>query len=49
MNIEVRYLSKSGNTKKVAEAIAKALNVAAKPITENVNRDTDILFFPKGY
>jgi flavodoxin len=44
MNIEVRYLSKSGNTKKVAEAIAKALNVVAKPITEDVNHDTDILF-----
>ncbi|MDR0858477.1 MAG: flavodoxin [Oscillospiraceae bacterium] len=44
MNIEVRYLSKSGNTKKVAEAIAKALNVTAKPITEAVPAGTDVLF-----
>ncbi|MDR3050669.1 MAG: flavodoxin [Oscillospiraceae bacterium] len=44
MNIEVRYLSKSGNTKKVAEAIAETLNVAAKPITEPVSPDTDLLF-----
>ncbi|MFP3154410.1 flavodoxin [Lachnospiraceae bacterium ZAX-1] len=44
MKIEVRYLSKSGNTQKVAEAIAKAVNVTAKPITEPVGPDTDILF-----
>ncbi|MDR0818885.1 MAG: flavodoxin [Oscillospiraceae bacterium] len=44
MNIEVRYLSKSGNTAKVAEAIATALNVTAKPISEQVAPDTDILF-----
>jgi flavodoxin len=44
MNIEVRYLSKSGNTQKVAEAIAKAVNVTAKPITEPVSPDVDLLF-----
>ncbi|MDR2504958.1 MAG: flavodoxin [Oscillospiraceae bacterium] len=44
MNTEVRYLSKSGNTKKVAEAISAAANCSAKPITENVNPDTDLLF-----
>jgi flavodoxin len=44
MNIQVRYLSKSGNTKKVAEAIADAVNVAARPIIDPVPPDTDLLF-----
>lgn len=30
MNIEARYYSKSGNTKKIAEAIAEQLDVSAK-------------------
>lgn len=44
MNIEVRYLSKSGNTKKVADAIASELGVLAQPITREVSKNTDILF-----
>ena len=44
MNIQVRYLSKSGNTKKVAEAIAEEVGVNAEPITKGVSKDTDILF-----
>ncbi|MDR1409136.1 MAG: flavodoxin [Oscillospiraceae bacterium] len=44
MKIEVRYLSKSGNTAKVAESIAKAVNVSAEPITVPVSDDTDLLF-----
>lgn len=44
MNIEVRYLSKSGNTKKLAEEIAREAGVAAKPITQAVPPDTDLLF-----
>lgn len=44
MNIQVRYLSKSGNTKRVADAIAEAVNVSARPITDPVPPDTDILF-----
>jgi flavodoxin len=44
MNIEVRYLSKSGNTKKVAEAIAEAVGVLAMPTDEPVKTDTDLLF-----
>ncbi|AMJ39947.1 hypothetical protein [Anaerotignum propionicum] len=32
MNIEVRYYSKSGNTKKIADAIAKQAGISAKPI-----------------
>ncbi len=44
MNIEVRYFSKSGNTKKIADAIAGELGVSAKPITQPVPSDTDVLF-----
>ncbi len=44
MNAEVRYLSKSGNTKKVAEAIASELSLTAKPISQDIPADTDILF-----
>jgi flavodoxin len=44
MNIEVRYLSRSGNTKRVAEAIANAVNVRATSVTEPVGGDTDLLF-----
>lgn len=44
MNIEVRYLSKSGNTKKIADAIAGELGVKARPITQPVPANTDILF-----
>ncbi|MBX4268233.1 flavodoxin family protein [Clostridium estertheticum] len=44
MNIQIRYLSKSGNTKKVADAIAKEVGVAAETIENAVPGDTDILF-----
>ena len=44
MNIEVRYLSKSGNTKKLADVIAGELGVTAKTITQSIPDNTDILF-----
>ncbi|MDR1028949.1 MAG: flavodoxin [Clostridiales Family XIII bacterium] len=44
MKIEVRYLSKSGNTAKVAEAVAAAVGVSASPIGEPVAVDTELLF-----
>ena len=43
MKIEVRYYSKGGKTKKIALAVAKAVGVNAKPITEPLAEDTDIL------
>ena len=36
MNIKVVYHSESGSTKKVAEAIAAAVDVSAEPITEDM-------------
>lgn len=44
MNIQVRYLSKTGNTEKIANAIAEELNVGARNILNEIPADTDILF-----
>lgn len=44
MRIAVRYYSRSGNTKKLAEAIAKAVHVEAKTTDEPLREDVDILF-----
>lgn len=44
MNIAVRYYSKGGNTKKVAEAIAKAVGAEAETVSEPLNENVDILF-----
>jgi len=48
MNIEVRYYSKTGNTKKIADAIAKQAGVSAKSIREPVQSEVDILFLGTG-
>ena len=44
MKIAVRYQSRGGNTKTVAEAIAKAAGVEAEPITSPIIELVDILF-----
>ena len=47
MNIKVRYYSRSGNTKLLANAIAKGLNVEAISVDSNnsqIKDNTDILF-----
>ncbi|MDE7254514.1 MAG: flavodoxin [Acetatifactor sp.] len=44
MKIEVRYYTRSGNTRKLAEAIAKAVGVEAKTVEEPLREDVDILF-----
>ena len=47
MNIEVRYYSRSGNTKLLAESIAKSLNVNAISVdaeNSDIKDVTDILF-----
>lgn len=44
MTIEVRYYSRGGNTKKIAQAIAEAVGAEAKTVSEPLNKDTDILF-----
>ncbi len=44
MKIEVRYFSRRGNTKKLAEAIARAVGVEAKTTDALLMEDVDILF-----
>lgn len=44
MKIEVRYYTRTGNTKKLAEAIAKAVGAEAKTVEEPLQEDVDILF-----
>lgn len=44
MNIEVRYYSKTGNSKKMALAISEELEKDALDITNNLEKDVDILF-----
>lgn len=44
MKIAVRYYTRSGNTGKLAEAIAKAVGVEAKTVDELLLEDVDILF-----
>lgn len=49
MTFAVRYYTKTGNTKRLAEAIAKELGVEAKPISEQVTEPVDILFLGNSY
>ena len=49
MNIAVRYYTKGGNTKRLAEAVAKAVGVEALPISVPVGEYADILFLGNSY
>ncbi len=44
MKIAIRYYTKTGNTKKLAEAISSAIGVEAKTVDEPLTEDVDILF-----
>ena len=44
MNIAVRYYSKSGNTKRIADAIAEELGTQARDLSAPLPEKTDILF-----
>ena len=48
MKIEVRYYTKSGNTKIIAEAIARQAGVSAMAISEPVQGEVDVLFLGTG-
>ena len=49
MKIAVRYYTKTGNTKRLAEAVAEAVGAQALPISEPVTEQTDILFLGNSY
>ena len=44
MKIAVRYYTKGGNTKRLAEAVANAVGVEALPISTPVTEPVDVLF-----
>ena len=49
MKCQVRYYTRSGNTKKLAEAIAEVISVEAKDITAPLTEKADILFLGSSY
>lgn len=49
MNIAIRYYTRSGNTKKLADAVAKAASVEAKDITCPLPEKADVLFLGCSY
>ena len=48
MNISVRYQSRGGNSKAVAEAIAKEAGVTAEPLDVPLDGQVDLLFIGGG-
>ena len=49
MKVAVRYYTKTGNTKRLAEAVAKAVGAEALPISTPVAEPVDILFLGNSY
>ena len=49
MKAAVRYYTKSGNTKRLAEAVAKAVGAEALPISVPVTEPVDVLFLGNSY
>ncbi len=49
MKIAVRYYTKTGNTKKLAEAVADAVGAEALPISAPITERVDILFLGNSY
>ncbi len=43
MNIEIRYYSKTGHMKKMAEAVSAVVGVPAKSVEEPIDNETDVL------
>ena len=49
MTYAVRFYTKTGNTKRLAEAIAKELGVEALPISNPVDEKVDVLFLGNSF
>ena len=49
MKVAVRYYTRSGNTKKLAEAVAEAVAVEAKDVSVPLEEKADILFLGCSY
>lgn len=49
MQVAVRYYTKTGNTKRLAQAVANAVNAQAQPISVPVDEPVDVLFLGNSY
>ncbi len=49
MTVAVRYYTRSGNTKKLADAVASAVSVESKDISCPLNEKVDVLFLGCSY
>ena len=49
MKTAVRYYTKTGNTKRLAEAVASAVGTEALPISTPITEPVDILFLGNSY
>ena len=49
MKYAVRFYTKTGNTKRLAQAVAEELGVEALPITEAITEPVDVLFLGNSY
>ncbi|MBR6296589.1 MAG: flavodoxin [Treponema sp.] len=49
MKYAVRFYTKTGNTKRLAQAVAEELGVEALPITEEITEPVDVLFLGNSY
>ena len=49
MKITVRYYTKTGNTKRLAEAVAEAVGAEALPLSAPITERVDILFLGNSY
>ena len=49
MKVAVRYYTKTGNTKRLASAVAEAVGAQALPISTPVTEPVDILFLGNSY
>ena len=49
MKVAVRYYTKTGNTKRLAESIGNAVGVEALPISTPIMEPVDILFLGNSY
>ena len=49
MKVAVRYYTKTGNTKRLAEAVAEAVGTEALPLSSPIEEPVDILFLGNSY
>ncbi len=49
MKVAVRYYTKTGNTKRLAEAVAEAVGAEALPLSTPIEEKVDILFLGNSY